>query len=88
MHTARTIREIKVMRPITQGSKQALFLFFTTAGLRKKANKWVISQGAPHPLLVKQIFLGTSGPSGGRVLSWFRTQPGPRLLKPILALVA
>lgn len=35
MHTASTIRDIKVMRPITQGSKQVRFLALTTAGLRR-----------------------------------------------------
>jgi hypothetical protein len=38
MHTARTIRDIKVIRPITHGSKQILFLALTTACLRKKVN--------------------------------------------------
>ena len=42
MHTARTIKEIKVMRPTTQGSRQALFLALTTDDLRKKAKGWII----------------------------------------------
>lgn len=66
MHTARTIRDKKEMRPITQGSTQILFLALTTGGLRKGVNRWIIRQSILHS---RQM--SNTGLSDARVLPWF-----------------
>lgn len=76
IHTARTIRDKKEMRPITQGSTQVLFLALTTGDLRKEVNRRIIWQYILH-LHFRQV--RNIEHSDGSVLPWFpaaETNPG------------